>query len=92
MICSLLNSYADKDIYTLSAPRKLVYEEKYKKALWQKNWLPFEYNQMMLFIYSITPHEIIYPNLGNGSCYKYDFTNIECPWDWALLEAAPLPS
>lgn len=84
--------FHDKDKgYTLSAPRKLIYEEKYKKAIWQKNWLPFEYNGMMLFIYSITPHEIIYPNVVNGSCYKFDITDIESPWNWGNLRGSTPP-
>ena len=81
----------DKGHYTLSAPLKLIHEEKYKKQLWQKNWLPFEYNGMMLFAYSISPHEIISPNFVSGSCYKYDVTDIESSWDWGQLRGSTPP-
>jgi predicted GH43/DUF377 family glycosyl hydrolase len=81
----------DQQSYSLSAPRKLIYEEKYKKALWQKNWLPFEYNGMMLFIYSITPHEILYFNFVNGSCYKHDLTDIQCSWSFGNLRGSTPP-
>jgi len=83
--------FHDKGNYTLSAPLKLIYEEKYKKQLWQKNWLPFEYNGTMLLVYSVSPHEIISPNFVTGSCYKYDFTDFESSWDWGQLRGSTPP-
>lgn len=83
--------FCENGNYTLSVPRKLIYEEKYAKQLWQKNWLPFEYNGMLLFIYSISPHEILSFNFTTGSCYKYDITDMEFSWDWGQLRGSTPP-
>ncbi len=83
--------FYDKGNYVLSAPRKLIHEEKYEKQLWQKNWLPFEYNDKILLTYSITPHEILSPNLLTGLCHKYASTDIENSWSWGQLRGSTPP-
>ncbi len=67
--------------FTLSSPLKLVYGSKHHTQWCQKNWLPFEWNNTLLMIYSINPHEILRPNLYDGSCYFFHETH--APLDWA---------
>lgn len=77
--------------FSVSAPRKLIYEEKYQTQLWQKNWTPFEYKGKLLMTYTVNPHEIINPNLVNGSCYLYDMTIPDLNWDWGTLRGSSPP-
>jgi predicted GH43/DUF377 family glycosyl hydrolase len=72
----------DHQQYTLSSPLKLVYEEKYHSQKWQKNWIPFEWNNQLLLSYTLNPHEVIYPNLMSGECYHcYDSWE---PLNWSM--------
>lgn len=54
--------------YYLGAPIKLVHENKYSNVFWQKNWSPFVWNENIFLSYSINPHEVLCPNLANGTC------------------------
>jgi predicted GH43/DUF377 family glycosyl hydrolase len=83
--------FCNDGFYSISTPCKLIYEEVYKNVLWQKNWMPFEYKGMMLLIYSINPHEIIAPNLANGSCFKYSITEPDIDWNWGPLRGSSSP-
>lgn len=83
-------SFGDND-FKLSSPLKLVYNEKYHTQMWQKNWVPFEWNNTLLLIYSINPHEIIYPNLMSGSCYHCYETWMDIKWKWGKLRGSTPP-
>ncbi|HEY2810259.1 MAG TPA: hypothetical protein VGJ00_02570 [Rhabdochlamydiaceae bacterium] len=74
--------------YFLSAPQKLIHEKKYNLQWQQKNWIPFEYKSMLLFIYTINPHEIIYPNFLNGTCYPYFQSEADIMWSWGQLRGS----
>lgn len=74
-------TYRDNQ-FDLSVPKKLSYV---KPKLWEKNWVPFLYENELFFIYSIFPHQILKPNLTTGECptaYKHDFSN---HWKWGKL-------
>lgn len=79
------------DQFALSAPLKLVYDAKYHLRLWQKNWVPFEWNNTLLLTYAINPHEILYPNLMNGSCYFCYETWAPIDWDLGPLRGSSSP-
>lgn len=74
--------HSENGHFSLSRPLKLIYEEKYHTALWQKNWAPFEWNGSLLFTFTVNPHEVIYPNLKSGACYFCYKT--PAPLDWNL--------
>jgi predicted GH43/DUF377 family glycosyl hydrolase len=74
--------------YFLSAPRKLIYEAVYQSRIWQKNWIPFEYQGRLFLTYMINPHEIIYPNLLNGLCYQYVRSEADITWSWGQLRGS----
>lgn len=76
------------DRFTLSSPLKLVYEEKYNSQLWQKNWVPFEKDGMLLLSYSMNPHEILYPNLNTGICYPCYETSPSLTWNFGTLRGS----
>ena len=81
----------DKKRFSLSFPQQLIYEEKYPWVFWQKNWMPFEYNDMLFFIYSINPHEILFFNFLSAKCYLYDRTENHLQWDWGQLRGSTPP-
>lgn len=74
--------------FQLSAPLKLYPEEKYNVSLQQKNWIPFEWQNDLYFIYSITPHEILSPNLKNGVCFSLYKTASSFPWPYGSLRGS----
>ncbi|HSX14040.1 MAG TPA: hypothetical protein VLE96_06460 [Chlamydiales bacterium] len=75
------------DRFVLSSPLKLFCQEK-KSQLWEKNWVPFEWNQMLYLSYSINPHEVLYTNLINGSCYSVFNSSKFCMWNYGALRGS----
>lgn len=79
------------DHYSLSSPLKLYCEEKMRFRIWEKNWVPFEYNKMLLLGYTIAPHEILYPNLKSGECYP-SYETFNCvDWGYGILRGSSAP-
>lgn len=76
--------------YSLGAPIKLLYEDK-RYILWQKNWVPFEYQGKLLMGYTVNPHEILYVNLINGSCYHCYESTAPINWEFGILRGSTPP-
>jgi predicted GH43/DUF377 family glycosyl hydrolase len=79
------------DQFTLSTPLKLVHKEKYDMVLWQKNWLPFVWNNTLLLSYAMHPQEILYPNLKSGECYRLYETYPDITWNYGKLRGSSPP-
>jgi len=77
--------------FSLSPPLKLIHQEKYGSVLWQKNWVPFEWNKTLFVSYSVNPHEILYPNLMNGECYRCYETDVPLVWNLGSLKLSSPP-
>lgn len=60
----------NNDKFEIKEPTKLVYKEK-MKSLWQKNWVPFIYQDSLYFGYSISPHETLEFNLKGDLLKKH---------------------
>lgn len=78
----LAELFQEEGRFFLSSSMKFFAQEKYSLQWWQKNWIPFEENNNLWFVYSICPHEILYPNLMDGSCYCFYKTTNRFDWDW----------
>ena len=78
----LVELFYSQGKFSLSSPIKLIYDGKYNTQWWQKNWTPFEWQGNLELIYSINPHEILYPNLIDGKCYLDYATQCELDWKW----------
>lgn len=76
--------------FKLSPPIKLFYENK-QHVLWQKNWVPFEWDKKLLITYSINPHEILYVNLTNGVCYPCYDSSASIDWEFGPLRGSTPP-
>lgn len=71
--------------YEMTPPLKLCHEEKYGGQLWQKNWVPFVWNDTLLYAYSIIPHEILYDQNQDGMCSPLYATEAQNRWSWGPL-------
>lgn len=56
--------------FSLRNKLKLTFPEKPGHEIVEKNWAPFEYEGELYFSYSISPHEVIKPDLSTGICEK----------------------
>jgi predicted GH43/DUF377 family glycosyl hydrolase len=83
--------FYEKGAFSLSAPLKLTFEEEYNNRRCQKNWIPFEWDQTLLFSYTLNPHLVLYPNLKNGHCYKCHETSAPIQWEFGELRGGTPP-
>lgn len=81
----------EKDRIWLETPVKLYYEQRYHSALWQKNWSPFVWKGQLLMSYLMSPHEIIYPNLEDGTCYHCYETERDLCWTLGVPRGSAIP-
>lgn len=73
-------------VYSVSStPLKLVHPEKYLGVKVQKNWVPFNWNDNLLFEYSLAPHEILQTDLENSECPVVFDTYSHVPWEWGQM-------
>lgn len=78
--------------YALTQAKKLKHAEKYAKVKWQKNWVPFTYENKLLITYSINAHEVVEPNLNTGICERVHETNwVKFPWKWGPARGSTPP-
>jgi predicted GH43/DUF377 family glycosyl hydrolase len=87
----LAELFSSEKGFSLSSAIKLIHKERYNDQWWQKNWVPFESNKTLFFVYSIDPHRIIQPNLINGKCYPSYETKMELDWNWGSLRGSTPP-
>lgn len=59
--------------------------ENVQENRWEKNWVPFVYENELLLAYSIDPHKIMYPLIGTGLCSTIAHTKKEIGWNWGEL-------
>jgi predicted GH43/DUF377 family glycosyl hydrolase len=51
----------------------------------EKNWVPFNWHDCLLFAYSLVPHKILMPIWGSGQCDTLS-SNANIPqWNWGTL-------
>lgn len=75
------------DRFVLSAPLKLFCQEK-QSQMWQKNWVPFEWNRFLYLSYSINPHEVLYTNLISGECYSSFNSSFFSHWPYGSMRGS----
>ncbi|MCE5316715.1 MAG: hypothetical protein LLG04_05050 [Parachlamydia sp.] len=51
----------------------------------EKNWVPFSYKDHLLLAYSLSPHRILSPIAGAGTCDLFAITKGNISWDWGEL-------
>lgn len=68
--------------FTITERIKLKHESKYPFQNWQKNWVPFTWKEKMLLIYSPEPHEVLDPDLSQGTCTPFSISQPVLSWKW----------
>ncbi|OJU80572.1 MAG: hypothetical protein BGO10_10710 [Chlamydia sp. 32-24] len=56
-----------------------------REQRWEKNWTPFVYNNELFLSYSLSPHRILKPLPGTGSCDEFASTTNSIQWKWGVL-------
>lgn len=62
-------------------PEPFLHFEGVKKER-EKNWMPFQYNDELLLIYSAVPQKILQPLFGRKTCATVCSTNNDIKWNW----------
>ncbi len=52
---------------------------------WEKNWVPFIYEDTLLLAYSLVPHHILRPIWGTGQCITEASSIGMLQWSWGVL-------
>lgn len=52
---------------------------------WEKNWVPFVFDDQLLLAYSLMPHRIFQPSLITGQCITVSSTGSSFVWQWGEL-------
>jgi hypothetical protein len=84
----LAELFVENNHFQLSDATRLIHVTKYRNTLWQKNWSPFEWNGNILISYTINPHEVLTPNLKNGSCQTTFTTEKSVSWNYGSLRGS----
>lgn len=74
--------------FTASPPVKLIHPYMYEKRTWEKNWMPFVWNDTLFLSYSLHPHEILHANLETGECLPIFSTNSTSKWKWGEMRGS----
>lgn len=51
----------------------------------EKNWVPFNYQDILLLAYSIAPHKVFLPLLGQNRCATIAESTMMNRWEWGIL-------
>lgn len=70
--------------FALVNPVKLLYQDRLRQDR-QKNWVPFEWNGIMLFSYYPSPHIVLKADLVSGRCKKVADSNPQMYWPWGEI-------
>ncbi|MCL4361237.1 hypothetical protein M1446_02675 [Candidatus Dependentiae bacterium] len=76
--------HCDKEKFFIENPTCLQPINKMSKR-WEKNWVPFNYNNNLLLAYSLAPHNILNPSLDTGKCETESSTHSFVNWKWGEL-------
>jgi hypothetical protein len=74
----------DGGAFAASEPECLLNYEGENGMRYEKNWVPFEYNNELLLSYSIIPHQVFRPVLGTNSCETLFSTHKPFRWNWGV--------
>lgn len=56
-----------------------------KDNKFEKNWVPFEYDNHLLLAYSLSPHKVFYPIFEKNKCTTVGFSRGNNYWNWGKL-------
>lgn len=56
-----------------------------KNNKFEKNWVPFDYEGILLLAYTISPHKVFLPVMGEEKCIVFAEISQFNSWNWGLL-------
>lgn len=71
--------------FSLLSAVKLIYPARYEEQLWQKNWVPFDWQGDLMMGYSVCPHETLFTNIETGYCLPIGCSKIMDVWNHGEL-------
>ena len=71
--------------FIVEAPEPLLYFTDENPNRPEKNWVPFEYDKIMLMAYSIQPHRVLLPWPSVGYCETVGDTLGNFKWNWGTI-------
>ncbi len=77
--------FYDGEKFIASEPECFSSFEWNNEGRYEKNWVPFEYKGELLLSYSLTPHRVVRPLLGTGSCETASSSTRNIQWDWGPI-------
>ncbi|MEN9654879.1 MAG: hypothetical protein RL235_991 [Chlamydiota bacterium] len=81
----------DNEGFYIDHPVCLTDFEGERESRWEKNWIPFVWNNQLQLIYSIAPHTILEPVLGTHQCFTTATTMSAIQWEWGVLRGGTPP-
>lgn len=80
----VIEMHYDGMTFAASEPECLLHFEGENEMRYEKNWVPFAYDDQLLLGYSIIPHKIFHPLLETNSCETLFSTKKPFKWDWGV--------
>lgn len=77
----------DSGKFIIDTPEALLTFPGENAEQWERNWIPFTYNNTLFLTYSLVPHRILQPLLGTQRCEEVCSTTVSSAWNWG----APKP-
>lgn len=68
--------------FSIDAPEPLLYFPGQKADQWERNWIPFIYDNTLFLTSNLAPHRILQPFLGSQRCEEAASTPFSGTWDW----------
>lgn len=70
--------------FTASEPECLQHFDGENEMRYEKNWVPFAYEDKLHLGYSVIPHRILRPLLGTETCETIFSTKYNFKWNWGV--------
>lgn len=77
--------------YVILPPQKLRSKKYYPQQYWQKNWVPFSWNDRLYVSYTLYPHEVLYVDLEKGLCDHFVTSTSSIKWDYGCVRGSSIP-
>lgn len=78
----IAQAYFDGIKFSLKAPQALLHFPGENPTQWERNWVPFVYNNALFLSTHLSPHRILRPLLGSQECEEIASSNFSGSWMW----------
>ena len=80
----ITQAYFNDIEFSIELPRALLHFPGENPNQWERNWIPFVYNNSLLLASQLTPHRIIQPVLGSQKCEEVASSSFSSSWMWGI--------